>query len=225
MTTPLSEGKWPLEFILGEIDPNTMDEITIGASQTIVAGQVLGKIKPDTGTITVGAAAAVAGNTGNGTVTAGSPTYNAGVKEGTYRAVAIEPTTDLGKFAVEDPDGIIVGVATVGTAFNGPIKFTINDGATDFVSGDSFTWAVGIANLATLGQYVAHDAAATDGSQIADAIAGYPALTGAGETVKIAAVARNQAVKGAELTWKSGISADDKAAGIAALASKMIIVR
>lgn len=93
---------------------------------------------------TAGAAvgAAVAGNTGNGTITA-APTVGAGAKVGVYRAVCIEPATDLGKFTVENPDGVTVGVATVGTEFvGGGLTFTIADGDTDFVSGDSFTITV-----------------------------------------------------------------------------------
>jgi Bacteriophage lambda head decoration protein D len=95
------------------------------------------------GVKTAGAAtgAAVAGNTGTGGITA-SPAVGAGAKVGVYRAVCIEPATDAGKFLVSDPDGIEVGVATVGVEFvGGGLTFTIAD-ATDFVAGDSFTITV-----------------------------------------------------------------------------------
>ena len=226
MVTVLTEARHPGAFLLAEAAGNlSRDNIVIAASQTILVGQVLGRILANSGTITVGAAAAVAGNTGNGTVTAGTPAYNTGVKEGTYRAVALEPATDLGKFAVEDPDGIIVGVATVGTAFNGPLKFTINDGATDFVAGDSFTWAVSIADAATLAQHKVLAPAGTDGTQVAAAIALYPALTAADETVKISAITRDAEVNGKELEWPAGISAEEKALAITQLAAQHIIVR
>lgn len=87
-------------------------------------------------------AAAVAGNTGNGVLTLADPAYGAGVKAGTYRVIAIEPAANLGTFSVEDPDGVQIGVASVGVAFTGVVKFTIADGATDFVAGDTFTLAV-----------------------------------------------------------------------------------
>lgn len=84
--------------------------------------------------------AAVAGNTGTGTI--GTVTVGATAKAGVYRAVCFEVATDAGKFLVEDPAGIEVGVATVGSAFTGGgLTFTIAD-ATDFVAGDSFTITV-----------------------------------------------------------------------------------
>jgi hypothetical protein len=86
--------------------------------------------------------AAVAGNAGNGTITA-APAVGAGAKVGVYHAVCIEPAADLGKFLVSDPDGVEVGVATVGAQFaTGGLTFTIADGNQDFASGDSFTIAV-----------------------------------------------------------------------------------
>lgn len=86
----------------------------------------------------VATGAAVAGNTGNGTITA-APTVSAGAKVGVYRLICIEPGTDVGKFTLSDPDGIDLGVVTVAAAYsaNG-LAFTIADGSTDFASGDSF---------------------------------------------------------------------------------------
>jgi phage tail sheath protein FI len=43
-----------------------------------------------------------------------------------------------GVFSVVDPDGIALADATVGVAYDGDIKFTIADGATDFIVGDGF---------------------------------------------------------------------------------------
>lgn len=88
------------------------------------------------------AQAAVAGNTGNGTLTLADPAYGAGVKPGVYKVTAIEPASDGGTFSVEDPDGVQVGIARVGVAFNNVVKFTIADGATDFVAGDAFNVTV-----------------------------------------------------------------------------------
>lgn len=86
-----------------------------------------------------GSGAAVAGNTGNGTITA-SPTITAGAKEGVYTITMIEPGTNVGTFVVEDPDGIEIGRGTVAVAFSaGGVAFTIADGSTDFIAGDAFT--------------------------------------------------------------------------------------
>jgi hypothetical protein len=50
-----------------------------------------------------------------------------------------------GVFSVVDPDGVALANATVGAAYNGAhIKFTIADGATDFVVGDGFNVTVAI---------------------------------------------------------------------------------
>lgn len=220
--TVLSEGHWPLEFILGEVDPISIDNIVIAQNQTIVAGQVLGAA-PVASLVTSGAAAD-AGNTGNGTFTLDVTTpILAGAQNGKYRVVCIAVASNGGEFVVEDPKGIEIGRVAVGATFASQIKFVVADGSTDFAAGDAFTVTVGVE--ASDKQYLAHDAAATDGSQDAVAIACYPCTTGSGETKTIAAVTRNQAVKGGELTWKSGISAANLAAGINALAAKFIIVR
>lgn len=138
--------------------PLKAEKITVLTGQNLVRGTLLGRVAG-----AVAAAVADAGNTGNGTV--GAVTAGAGAKEGTYRLVCIEPAANLGKFQVEDPDGVIVGVATVGAAFAGPIAFTIADGSTDFVAGDQFTVAVAVGT-----KYVKSVAAATDGSHIPRAV-------------------------------------------------------
>lgn len=97
------------------------------------------------GAAVVGAAAAEAGNTGNGVVTLGGPAYGVGVVAGTWRAVLIEPVTNGGIWSVFRPDGTREGEAVTGTLYNGGIKFTIADGATDFAAGDGFTFAVTLA--------------------------------------------------------------------------------
>src|SRR5206468_1251863 len=45
MPNPVTEGRHPAEFVLSEANGyRSRDNITIGASQTIVRGQVLGKV-------------------------------------------------------------------------------------------------------------------------------------------------------------------------------------
>lgn len=139
--------------------PAVQEDVTILTGQNLAEGSVLGKV-----TVGAAAAAAHAGNTGDGVF--GAVTTGANAKPGVYRVVCIEPAANAGKFAVEDPDGVNVGVATVAVAFAGPINFTLADGATDFVAGDSFDVTV----AAGTGKYKLAVAAATDGSQKACAI-------------------------------------------------------
>jgi len=56
--------------------------------------------------------------------------------------VAHSVPSNGGVFEVKDPAGAVVGNATVGTPFTDEVKFTIADGATDFVVGDGFNLTV-----------------------------------------------------------------------------------
>lgn len=143
----------PDALLAGEL-PRVTQDVTIAVGENLTRGAVVGKI-------TVGAAtpAAAPGNTGNGTI--GAVTTGANAKPGVYKVVIVEPAANAGAFIVEDPDGIIVGRGTVAVAFAGPVNFTLADGATDFVAGDSFDITV----AAGSGQWKRSVAAATDGSQ------------------------------------------------------------
>jgi len=210
------EGKYPGEFIDSEANgTRSRDEITILSGQNVVAGEVLGKV-------TKGAAtpAADAGNTADsGTIA--SAAVGAGAKVGVYRATCIEPATDAGKFLVEDPDGIQVGVATVAVEFvGGGLTFTITDGTGDFVSGDSFTITV----AAGSGKYVAFDQDGTDGSEVAAAIA-YDNYDASAADVVGVGIVRDAEVNGNELTWPSDIDAGEQTAAEAQLEALGILVR
>lgn len=86
-------------------------------------------------------AAALGTNTGNGAM--GTITVSAGAKQGNYVLTIIEPGANVGTFTVEDPDGVQIGDGVVASAFSaGGLAFTLADGATDFVAGDSFTITV-----------------------------------------------------------------------------------
>lgn len=86
-------------------------------------------------------ASALGTNTGNGTF--GAITVSAGAKQGNYTLTIIEPATNAGTFVVVDPDGVQIGDGAVAAAFSaGGLAFTLADGVTDFVAGDSFMIAV-----------------------------------------------------------------------------------
>lgn len=79
--------------------------------------------------------AAVAGNTGNGTVTGAAAGGSASIG-GAYSVTF----TDATHFTVTDPNGRIVGKGTTGVAFTSTgVNFTITAGGTPFVKGDAFT--------------------------------------------------------------------------------------
>lgn len=213
-----TEGKYLGDWLKWEQDARySRKVITIlagsGAARALTSGMVLACITKGTAS-----AAAVAGNTGTGTI--GAITVGAAAKPGAYWLTCIEPATDAGKFQVEDPDGIAVGVATVGVAFSGGgLGFTIAD-ATDFVSGDSFVITV----AAGSGKYVQIDDDGTTGTEDAAGILLEDATAPDGSDVEAVAIVRDAKVSASGLTWPSDFDTNEKAAAIAQLAALGIIV-
>ena len=195
------------------------DVVTIlagsGADRALTTGMVLGRVTKGSAT-----GAAVAGNTGNGTITA-SPAVGQAAKPGVYRVVCIEPAANGGKFSVEDPDGILLGVATVGTEFAVHLTFTIADGAVDFVSGDSFmiTVAAGSGKIKQVGF------SAADGTDVACGLLTEDATAPDGTDRSAVAVVRNAIVSANGIVWPAGATTDQKNAAIAQLRSLGILVR
>lgn len=216
----ITEGRHAAEFVLSEGEGGiSRDSIKIAASQTIKPGTVLGKRAVVAG-VTI--AQSFAG-TGDGVLTFADPAVSSKVKDGVYTAVCTVAAADGGRFRVEDPDGKHVGDAVVGAAFNKEIKFTIADGAADFAVGDRFD--ITVAANADDFEYGAHDPAAADGLEVADAIALYGATTGVGESATISGITRLAEVNGNLLTWDGAITSAQKADAIQALEAKHIIVR
>jgi hypothetical protein len=126
-------------------------------SRAALLGKQTASTVPTTGT--------AGSNTGNGTCTAVAA-GGAKIQAGTYTVKIIKAATNLGDFVVIAPDGTVVGYGTVGTAFvSAHLNLTLNDGATDFIVGDTFTIAV-----TGSGKYKLSTATATDGSAIPDCI-------------------------------------------------------
>lgn len=120
---------------------------TVESAAGIAFGQPAFRGSGDHGVVVGGTFAATAvsaalgTNTGNGTM--GTVTVSAGAKQGAYVLTITEPGANVGTFIVEDPDGIQIGDGAVASAFSaGGLAFTLADGATDFVAGDSFTITV-----------------------------------------------------------------------------------
>ncbi len=214
-----TEGRHAADFLLSEgAGSISRENVVVGASQTIAPGMVLARkaVVADV----VATPAAVAGNTGNATIAMHATPVTSAVKDGVYRGVCLTATT----VRWEDPAGNEIGTSTHGTLFaKGGIRVTVTAGGTPNVAGDAFT--VTVAADAGDFEHVAHDPAATDGSEVAVAVALYGATTGAGETAPLAVVARFAEVNGKCLTWKSGATAAQIANGTQDLAARGIIVR
>ena len=200
--TILTEGQHTGEFLVSEAPgARSRETLTIGRSQTLVAGQVVALIPTDTGAVTVGTPAFT--GTGNGTCTLADPAYGAGVQEGTYLVRLTEGVAAGGNFAVFRPDGTLDGVAVVGTAYEGQVQFTLADGSTDFSAAAQFTIAVAIANATNASTYVAFNQDGTDGSQTAAAVLWEACTTGASADGAAVAIVRDAEVNAAELDRKS----------------------
>lgn len=218
--TTLTEGRHPGEFILSEANfHRSRENATIAFSQTIIPGNVLARLAVTAG-VTTGQAFS---GTGNGVLTFANPAVSAKVKDGVYTAVCVTAAANGGTFRIEDPAGKFIGNAVVGSAFNKEIKFTIADGSTDFVVGDSFELT--IAADSDDFQFVAFNPADTGGAEIPAAIAIYGATTPADATARIAIIRRDAEVKGPCIEWPAGITATQKADAIQALEDLGIIVR
>lgn len=180
---------------------------TDAGAATLPVGTVVAKVTEAGAT-----GAAVAGNTGNGTITA-SPTVGAAAKAGVYRVTCIATATNGGSFAVEDPDGVTIGTAVVGTPFTTHLTFTVTDGSTDFAVGDAFTITV----AAGSGKYKAIDFASTTGAEVAAGVLVDQITLSASADTPGVIVDRFAKVVKANLVWPAGATTNQKNAAIAQL--------
>jgi hypothetical protein len=148
------------EHVLSEANGYRSREHIFILPQLIVLqpGTILGMVAEGNQAV---AGVAQAGNVGNG-VFAAPPTADAGVPAGRYQVLLEGVAANGGLFGVYDPDGVRLGDVAVGAAYNGPINFTLNDGATDFAIGDGFDVTVSYAGGNT-GLYGPLDPAANNG--------------------------------------------------------------
>lgn len=212
-TTSFTEGPYPGEFIIGEGEGRySRETVTLASGNNLVAGAVLGKVTTGSGTAQAGT------NTGNGAM--GAITVGSGALAGVYTLRITEAAANAGTFEVIDPEGDVCGIGTVAVAFSGGgLSFTLADGGTDFVVGDSF-----LLTVTTSDKYHEFDPAGTDGTQIAVAIL-YAAVDATSADAAAVIVARLAEVDSAALTWISGATEAQKTQGIAQLARAGIIAR
>ncbi len=152
--------------------------------------------------------------------TINDPGANAQVGD-SFTVLASAADGDAGVFEVKSPTGEVLPPATVGVAYtNAQINFTLNDGDTDFIVGDTFTIAVVAGSL----KVKILTPAAVDGSQYA-----YGVLTAAVDATSSdlpgVAIERLATLKSAGLVWPDAITDPQKATALAELEEKHIVTR
>lgn len=187
---------------------------TLISGQSLLAGKVVGRVYSG-GTA---AAAAQAGNTGNGVMGAVTVTN---APPGNYQVVITAPGANVGEFEVRAPGGAVIGQGTVASAYSaGGLAFTLADGATDFAAGDTFNIVV----TGGAGKYKEYNPGNTDGSNVVAGIL-WDDVDATSADKKCVVVCRDCEVNQGEITWFSGASAGQITAGIAGLAALGVICR
>lgn len=215
--TTLQQGQWlKFEEVLHNF---SRDQVTLAAGQSnLLSGTVLGQSVDNVTSVTV---TPKVGNTGNGVFTADATTpVLAGAQVGTYTIRCTAAATNSGTFRVFDPNGFSLGDVVVGATFADQIKFSIADGATDFVVGDQFSFVV----AAGTGRVAALNLAGTDGTQNVAGVLIYDTDATSADA-QCAMLARHAVVSDYGLIWPNGISGTQKAAAVAQLKAKGILVR
>jgi hypothetical protein len=197
-------------FILSEAAGyRSREQIIVAASQTLLAGAVLGAIPNGDPAVTPGTRV----GTGDGAI--GAWTADAGVPAGEW-AIEILGSGATAAYRVLRPDGSVDGVGAVGSAYNGGINGTLADGTTDWGAGTRIPMTVAYDEAGET--YVKHDPEGTNGSQVAKAILFDAVTTGVGETTKAAAIVRSAEVVEDDLVWDDHTDGE-KAAALAQLAT------
>lgn len=213
--TPVTEYWHAGGFLVSEANGHRpRDSCVIASGQVLQAGTVLGKV-------VLGAATAVAGtNTGNGTM--GAVTVGAAGIVGVYTLKITKAATNAGDFEVFDPNNEVCGIGTVALAFaGGGLTFTLADGATDFVVGDTFVITV----AAGSGKCSPFDPTATNGLHRAFAVL-YGPVDATNYDRPGAVIARSAEINASELVWGANVTTTpQKTAALASLAALGIIAR
>lgn len=211
------------EFLLSEAPGRrSRQNVVVAASQTLLAGHVVGKI---TQGAKVAAAAAGSPAPVAATITA-APTAALNTKLGVHRIVCrVGGSGAASKWEHYDPDGRFVGIVTGATEYagGGLSGLTIADPGTDPVAGEAFNVTVTEPAPAS-GRIVMHDPEALNGAQTAYGVITSDVTTAAEETAQAVVIARDAEVITARLKWDDQDAAE-KAAALATLAAAGVIAR
>ena len=195
------------------------DAVTVlagnGAERALKVGAVIAARTRSTVTVTAGD-----GNTGDGEATLADPALGQLAEAGVYRLACITAGAD-GIFQVLSPKGYVLPDLTVGEAYeSGHLNLTVADGATDFAVGDTFAIEV-----AGDGKAVALDPAAVDGTAEAIGIVAFDVTAPDGADTEVTAILRDAVLADRAIVWPAGIGEAAKAAAIADLEARGILVR
>lgn len=209
----LVEGKHTAEFLVTEGGGYiSRDQVVVASGSGIVEPATVIGAQRVADTVAV---AAAPGNTGNGTV--GAVTTGLKVEVGIYTLVATAAT----KFDVLTPSGDKLKGLTTGAAYaSDHINLTVTAGGTAFVAGDTIEVTVDAGNM-KVGPL---DLTADDGTQAAYGIL-YARVDATSADARGTAITRHAEVNGVDLIWPDGITSGQKAAAVAQLADRGIIVR
>lgn len=178
-----------------------------------------------TAVVTAGANPTVIGATGTGTCTA--VTLGKYAQLGTYQVINRAVVANGGDFEVIAPDGSSVGRFLMGTSSTGAasftsdqINFTLTD-ATDFILGNAFN--IVVAGYASP-QGKLWDPTAVDGTQEAYGVITH-AADASSTTAAVTCLTRLAEIKTAALTWKSTVTAAQKAEAYRQMAANHLVAR
>ena len=187
-----------------------------GAERVLMAGAVIAGRTRSTVTVTAGD-----GNTGDGAATLADPPLGVRAEAGIYQLACITAGADGGTFQVLSPKGYVLPDLTVGTAYEGGhLNLTVADGAADFAVGDTFAIEV-----AGDGKVVGLDPMAVDGTAEAVGIVAYDVTAPDGADTEVTAILRDAVLADHAIVWPAGIGGAAKAAAIADLKARGILVR
>ena len=187
-----------------------------GVERVLKVGAVIARRTRSTVTVT-----AADGNTGDGEATLADPPLGQLAEAGIYRLACITAGADGGIFQVLSAKGYVLPDLTVGEAYESDhLNLTVADGATDFVTGDTFTIEV-----SGDGKAVGLDPTAVDGTAEAIGIAAYDVIAPDDADAEVTAILRDAVLADRPIVWPAGITEAQKNAAIADLEARGILVR
>lgn len=192
------------------------------ATCVIEAGQDVGNALVRTLITPTGTAGAIVG-TGNGVM--GTITVAENATADTYTLRIVKAVANAGDFSITNSHGVVVSTGSVAVAHVGAgMSFTLADGSTDFVVGDTipivvagtekFKW-IEAADVATLNDDVAI---------LIETDKDVPSMTVGDNTCTIMRVG-TAGIVGVNLTYKDSLSAGQKAIVLAKFKAKKIFTR